>query len=309
EKADVLADVGMVSSAAWIDYDDDGQLDLIVVGEWMPIRVFRQQDGLFVDRTAEADFAKTNGWWNSVTVTDLQGDGLPDLILGNLGLNSLIRASRDEPARLYIHDFSQNGAPEQVLTIYKNGVSYPLAGRDELVQAIPQLRDKFGSYSDFGASQIEDIFPRSELRRAEVREAYLFASSVALNSGDGSFDLRPLPTEAQFAPIYAALPGDFDGDGYTDVVLAGNFSGVPPVRGQYDASYGLLMRGDGTGSLAAVDLEASNLVIDGQVRDLALLRHADGGRLIVVARNDDSLQILRPLRLRSPQSGDAVNAP
>jgi hypothetical protein len=307
EKAEALAEVGMVSSAAWLDYDDDGQLDLIVVGEWMPIRVFRQQDGRFVERTAEAGFSQTNGWWNSVTVADLQADGFPDLVLGNLGLNSLIQASRDEPARLYIHDFSQNGAPEQILTFYKNGVSYPLAGRDELVRAIPQLRDRYTSYADFGASRIQDIFPRSALRQAEVREAHLFASSVALNNGDGSFDLTPLPTEAQFAPIYAALPGDFDGDGHTDVVVAGNFFGVPPVRGRYDASYGLLLRGNGAGGLAAVDLEAGNLVIDGQVRDLELLQHADGGQLIVVARNDNTLQILRPLR--SPYRADLINAP
>jgi hypothetical protein len=299
EKAEGLADAGMVSSAAWVDYDTDGRLDLIVVGEWMPIRVFRQENGRFVDRTAESGFSGTNGWWNSVTVVDLEGNGRPDLILGNLGLNSYIRASPEEPARLYIHDFSQNAAVEQILTFYKNGVSYPLAGRDELVRAIPQLQSRYASYADFGASRIQDIFEESELRQAQVREAHLFASSVALNNGDGSFDLQPLPTEAQFAPIYAVLPGDFDGDGNTDLVVAGNFLGVPPKLGRYDASYGVLLRGDGAGSLAAVDLEASNLVIEGQVRDLEWLRHADGNPLIVVARNDDTLQILRSLVLES----------
>jgi hypothetical protein len=300
EQAPALAEAGMVSSAAWVDYDDDGQLDLIVAGEWMPIRVFRQQDGRFVDRTAEAGFSGTNGWWNSVTVVDLRGNGRPDLILGNLGLNSYIRASPEEPARLYIHDFSHNGALEQILTFYKNGVSYPMADRDAFLRAIPQLRSRYVSYADFGASRIQDIFPASELRQAQVREAYLFASSVALNNGDGSFDLQPLPIEAQFAPIYAVLPGDFDGDGHTDLVIAGNFFGVTPLRGRYDASYGLLLRGDGAGGLASVDLEASNLVILGQVRDLELLQHADGGRVIVVARNDDTLQILRPLALQWP---------
>jgi hypothetical protein len=229
-------------------------------------------------------------------VADLRGSGRPDLILGNLGLNSYIRASREKPARLYIHDFSRNGALEQILTFYKNGVSYPFAGRDELLRVIPELSSRYTTYADFGASQIEDIFPRSELRQAQVREAHRFASSVALNNGDGSFDLHPLPTEAQFAPIYAVLPGDFDGDGHTDLVVAGNFFGVTPVRGRYDASYGLLLRGDGAGGLASVDLETSNLVIVGQVRDLKWLRYADGSRLIVVARNDETVQVLRPLR-------------
>jgi hypothetical protein len=295
--APALAEVGMVSSAVWSDSDGDGRLDLIVVGEWMPVRVFRQEGGRFVDRTAEAGLAGTNGWWNSVTALDLRGTGRPDLILGNVGLNSLVRASPDLPARLYQKDFFRDGTAESILTWYKNGVSYPLADRDALVRAMPQLAARYPTYAAFGAGRLEDVLPASELRQAQVREASLFASSVGLNDGAGRFELRPLPIEAQFAPIFAALPGDFDGDGHQDVIVGGNFHGVPPVRGRYDASYGLLLRGDGEGGLTAMDLEASGLVITGQARDLELVRHAGGGHLVVVARNDDALQVLRPLAL------------
>jgi len=283
----------MVSRATWVDYDGDGKLDLIVVGEWMPVRVFRQENGRFVDRTAEAGLSGTNGWWNSVTAADLNGDGRKDLVLGNLGLNSYIRASPAEPARLYVNDFFGNGTLAQILTFYKHGVSYPVAGRDELVRLMPQLRSKYPSYASFGASHIEDIFPAAELKGATVLEARDFATSVALNKGDGTFDLQALPTEAQFAPVYAGLAEDFDRDGHVDLLLGGNFYGVTPVQGRYDASYGLLLRGDGTGRFAPVDLEASGLVIDGQVRHLAFLKGAKGERLIVAARNGDRLQVLR----------------
>ena len=295
EKAPALSEAGMVSSATWIDYDHDGKLDLVVVGEWMPVRVFHQENGKLVDRTKEAGLSGTNGWWNSVEAVDLRGNGRRDLVLGNLGLNSYLHASLKEPARLYVNDFSHSGGGnlEQILTSYKNGVSYPVAGRDELLKKIPSLRGKYPSYKDFGASRVEDIFPAADLSQAQVREAYTFASAVALNNGNGTFTLQPLPLEAQFAPIYASLAGDFDGDGKTDLLVGGNFYGVIPVLGRYDASYGLLLRGDGKGGFTAVDMAESNLVIDGQVRDMKMLRGPKGERLIVVARNNDKVMVLR----------------
>jgi hypothetical protein len=292
ERAEGLADAGMVTSAAWFDHDDDGQLDLAVVGEWMPVRLFVQEDGRFGERTAEAGLSGTNGWWNRVTAVDLTGDGREDLVLGNLGLNSFLRASPGEPARLYVHDFARDGKLEQILTFYKNGVDYPLAGRDELISVLPHLRAQYPSYADFGASRLEDIFEESELQEARVLEAKVFASSVAVNNGDGTFELQPLPIEAQFAPIHAVLADDFDGDGNTDVLVAGNQYSVPPVRGRYDASYGTLLLGDGTGDLRPVDMGASGLAIRGQVRDMAFLERADGERLIVLARNGETAQVL-----------------
>src|SRR2546427_7351329 len=281
----------MVTAATWVDYDGDGKLALIVAGEWMPIRVFHQENGRFVDRTEQAGFAGTNGWWSSIQAVDLNGDGRPDLVLGNLGLNSFIRASRAEPARLYEGDFFDTGSLAQILTSYRQGVSYPLAGRDELLQVMPSLRSRYPTYASFGASRIQNIIPGKALRRARVLESDTFASAIALNRGDGTFELHALPTEAQFAPIYASLAGDFDGDGRTDLVTAGNFSGVTPVEGRYDASYGLFLRGDGRGGFTAVDIEQSGLAIDGQVRHMALLKRANGERLIVVARNNDRLQL------------------
>ena len=293
--APTLGTTGMVTSAAWVDYDHDGHLDLVVTGEWMPVRVFHQEDGRFVDRTSSAGLAGSEGWWNTVTVADLNADGRPDLVLGNLGLNSYIRASAKEPARLSVGDFGNTGSLEQFLTFYKHGVSYPVAGRDEIVRLLPTLRSRYPSYTSFGASRLEDILPKAALAAAAVSVAHDFASSVAINRGNGTFALHALPAEAQFAPVYAALAEDFDGDGHLDLLLAGNMFGVTPVSGRYDASYGLLLHGLGDGSFTAVDLEASGLLIEGQVRHLRTLRAANGDQLVVAARNDTTLAFVRPL--------------
>lgn len=279
----IIANAGMVTAAAWLDGD------LVVVGEWMPVRIFHQENGGWVERSLPS----STGWWNHVQTADLNHDGRLDLVLGNLGLNSSIRASRREPVRLYLGDFFGTGTITPILTSYRHGVSYPLAGRDELIQALPQLRPRYPTYASFGASRVEDFIPRKALRQARVLSAETFANAVVLNRGRGTFELRLLPTAAQFAPVYASLAEDFDGDRKTDLIVAGNFYGVTPVQGRYDASYGLVLRGDGNGGFAAVDMEESGLDIDGQVRRMAMLRRANGERVMLVARNDDRLQILQ----------------
>ncbi len=294
--ASALSTAGMVTSAAWLDYDRDGMQDLVVVGEWMPVRVFHQEQGKLVERTTETGFAGSDGWWNTVSAADLDGDGHVDLVLGNLGLNAYITASAKEPAQLYVNDFLKNGTVEQILTFYKHGISYPLAGRDELVKLLPVLRPKYPSYASFGASRIEDIFPAGDLKQANRLQAHAFATVVARNSGRGTFIMEPLPVEAQFAPTHAILVRDFDGDGSLDLLLGGNFSRVPPVQGRYDAGYGLLLRGIGGGRFATVDQSTSQLSIDGDVKQMRLLSNGARGTLVLVARNNLPLQLLRAPR-------------
>jgi hypothetical protein len=291
-KGSTIASAGMATDAAWVDQDGDGRLELVVVGEWMPVRLFRQEGGRFVDATGAAGLEGSEGWWNSVTAADLNGDGRPDLVLGNLGLNSYVKAKRDEPARLYVADFFSTGTLKQILTFYKHGVSYPVAGRDDLVRLMPPLRSRYPSYRDFGAARVDEIFPPAELAKATVLEARTFASAVALGTPQG-FVLHALPAEAQFFPVYATVARDFDGDAKVDLLLAGNFSGVTPMYGRYDAGLGLLLRGAGDGTFTAVDMVRSGVSIDGEVRDLQVVRGAAGEESIAVARNNDSLLLLR----------------
>jgi len=284
---------GMVTSGAWLDFDGDRLLDLVLVGEWMPVRVYRQEGrgGRFTERTNEAGMADTEGWWNHVAVADVNNDRHPDLVLGNLGLNSYVRASRAEPARLYVADFFNTGSLKQILTFHKGGTSYPVVGRDDLVRLMPPLRQRYPSYRSFGAARVEDILPLVELQRATVLQSRTFASAIALGDG-GAFRLQPLPPEAQFFPVFASLARDFDGDGKVDLLLGGNFHGVTPVYGRYDAGYGLLLKGGGDGTFSAVDMATSGVAILGEVRDMKLVRCADGAVAVAVARNNDTLLLL-----------------
>ena len=293
DRAPGLSEAGMITSAAWVDYDGDGKLDLVTVGEWTRVLLFHQEQGRFVERGERAGLEDTEGWWNSVSVADLTGDGRPELVLGNLGLNSYVTASRTEPARLYVHDFGRDGTVESILTVYKHGVSHPVAGRDEIVRAVPALRSRYPSYASFGASTIDRIFPEAEVASAKTLVARSLASVVARNDGQGRFTIEPLPVEAQIAPIHATVADDFDGDGRIDLLVAGNFHGVPPIQGRYDASYGLLLRGTGSGRFAAVELSRSGVELEGQVRRMRMVR-TPAGRVVAVARNDDRVLMLQP---------------
>ena len=289
-----LRDAGMVTDAAWADVRGSDAPELVVVGEWMPFTVFEREQDRLVDRTAEAGLANTSGWWRSVHAADLDADGTTDLIAGNLGLNSRLQATPDEPARLYLNDFDENGQPDPILTHFRNRTSYPHAGRDALLQQIPSLKEQFPTYESFGDSQVEDIFSASTLRDATVRTARTFASVYAENQGNGTFTVDSLPSRAQMAPVYGILSHDLYGDGTLDVLMGGNFHGVKPKQGRYDASYGTLLRRRGSNRWTPVPPPESHLYLQGEVRALRVLRRPQGAHAILVARNDARPQVVVP---------------
>ena len=288
-----LAHVGMVTDALWTDVDGDHREDLVVVGEWMPITVFRNT-GTKLERVTTRGFEHSAGWWNRIIAADFTGDGRVDFVLGNLGLNTRLRASPTQPLRMYVKDFDGNGFPEQVLTTDEGGAETPLALRDELTAVLPSLTPRYPQYVDYARQTVRDIFGTA-LDSAVVKRVDTFASALARNNGDGSFTLIPLPREAQIAPVYGILAGDFDHDGRSDLLLGGNLAGVQPAFGSMMGSYGLLLRGNGRGEFSAVRAAESGFIVPGQTRDIQRLRTRRGD-LYIVTRNNDRPLFFRALR-------------
>ncbi len=292
EVAPDLAKTGMVTDAQWVDQDKDGDLDLVVVGEWMPVTLFRNTGGGLVNVTAEVALDGSNGWWNCLEVTDLNNDGHLDLVAGNLGKNSKLQASESEPVSIYLSDFDRNGVLEQILCYYKLGKSYPMALRPDLVRQLPFLEQKFPRHADYAGKQITEIFSEAQLRQATVKQAYTFATSVFYGSAEGTFRREDLPLAAQVSPTYAVLARDVDQDGTQDLLLAGNFFGVKPQLGRYDASYGVVLTTDGAGTFVPHSPMSSGLALTGEVRDMIPLSRQNEREVILVAKNNDRMQVL-----------------
>jgi hypothetical protein len=296
-----LHHVGMVTDAVWRDIDGDGRLDLIVVGEWMPITVFHNEGGGRLKRIVVPGLENSEGWWNRIVAGDFNGDGRVDFVIGNLGLNGRLRATPQEPLTMYVKDFDGDGAAEQIISIYSHRVSYPLALRAELINTLPFLASRLPTFKDYATKTVKDIFTPQELSGALLKKTSTLATTLALNNGDGSFTLVPLPNEAQVAPVYGILAADVDHDGHTDLLLAGNFDGFKPDIGRMAASYGLLLHGDGKGRFTPIRTTESGFFVPGQSRDIARVRTAHGD-LYVVARNND-----RPLLFRATGAETVVS--
>jgi hypothetical protein len=283
--------IGMVTDAQWVDLDGDGRKDLILCGEFMPVMVFMNTPSGFVDKTAAYFGTPQPGFWNTLTLTDIDGDGKPDLIAGNLGLNSCIKVSPKEPAELYYADFDHNGSIDPFVNFYIQGVSYPFVSRDELNDQIYPMRKKFASYKDYANATMKDIFSPEEIARAGKWTATESRTTCWLNKGD-HFSQVALPVEAQFAPVTRIVDGDFNGDGNTDLLLLGNHSDNRLKLGSMDANYGVLLEGDGRGGFRYIPQSASGLSVKGDVKSAQRVE-IDGQKLLVIGVADGALLFYR----------------
>jgi len=287
-----LEQAGMITDGKWFDYDVDGRPDLVVVGEYMPVKVFHNQKGVLKEVTGAAGLSKTNGWWNRLVIADVNNDGYPDMVAGNHGSNSRFQCSEEKPVSMYVGDFDNNGRLEQIVTSYNKEKAYPMVLRHDLLAALPSLKKKYLKYASYKEEGIEDIFTEEQLSKAHRLDMYVQESSVFLNGQDGSFTRKALPTEAQFSPMYGIAVEDFDGDGHKDILMGGNFYQAKPEVGIYDASYGVFLKGDGKGEFSTVHQSRSGLYSDGAIRDISVLKMQDIN-IILIIKNDGCIQIAK----------------
>jgi hypothetical protein len=287
-----LKNIGMIRDMLWEDVDGDGDQDMIIAGDWMPLKVFINEDGRFKEKKDAFGRLKTNGWWNCLAAGDFNGDGFIDFIAGNLGLNSRFKATPEKPVSMYVSDFDLNGTVEQIICAYDGDKSYPLALKHDLTRQIPELAKKYPTYESYKNQQITDIFTPEQLKNSILLDAYLMETSVFINDGKGNFSRKPLPAETQFSPIYGATVGDFNGDGNQDILMGGNLYNVKPEFGRYDASYGAMLSGNGHGGFTYVPAKISGFHLNGEVRDIKEIKTLKGN-LMIVARSNDALQVFK----------------
>lgn len=290
ELAPDLVEPGLVTTAVWMDYDNNQSLDLVVGGEWMPLSFFTQKDGKFTNETKAMGYAETTGWWNRIRAADFDNDGDLDLIAGNLGLNYKYKASGNEPFQVWGHDFDKSGTKDIVLGYYNKGTCYPVRGRQCSSDQIPSIKKKFPTYRAFASANVEEVYG-PDLNEALHYSVSSFASVYLENRGNGSFNVSKLPNEAQFSLINGIVPMDYNGDGNMDVVVAGNLFVSEVETGRADAGNGLVMVGDGKGGFEPVTHFESGFFANGDVKDLRLITGGNGNARILVANNDGKLQL------------------
>jgi len=292
QKAVDLHQIGMVTDAIWADIDNDNDQDLVVIGDWMPIKVLENQNGTLTHNSQLITHNSPNGFWNCIQAGDFNKDGAIDFVIGNHGKNSRLKASEREPLTMYVYDFDKNRTAEQIISLYNNGESYPLALRHDLVMQMPSLKKKYLYYKDYKGQQVADIFEEAQLKNAIKLSVTNTATSIAMNNGNGTFSLKALPIEAQLAPIHALLIKDFNNDENLDLLIGGNFYQSKPELGIYDASYGLLLKGNGMGKFTALSAKESGFSVKGAIRDFVQINTSNEA-LILVARNNDSVLFYR----------------
>jgi enediyne biosynthesis protein E4 len=293
-----LLSLGLVCDAVSTDFNNDGWQDLVLAGEWMPVTFLKNNHGKFENVTTASGVSDQQGLWSSILPGDFDNDGDMDYIAANLGLNSFYRASREHPARLYAKDFDNNGSYDAIPSLYlpdETGRKYEFTAqtRDDLVKQMIGMRSKFQNYKTYAIATFDKILSPEELKDALILSANNFRSSIIINKGNSTFEIRSLPMEAQLSMLNGMLAEDFDRDGNLDLVINGNDFGTEVSVGRYDALNGLYLKGDGAGNFKAVSMLESGVFIPGNGKALVKSVNANGDLILFASQNRGALKAFR----------------
>ena len=285
-----LIKLGMITDGLWTDFNNDGNIDLLLVGEWMGIHVFIQEDGVFKKRSDEYFDRNTTGWWFSLDEGDFDKDGDLDYVFGNLGLNYKYQAKPEESFDLYVSDFDGNDKSDIVLSYHNSGEEYPLRGRQCSSEQIPIIKIAYKDYNSFSTASMNDIFGKDNLEQSEHFQVESFASIFLENTGDGKFRTLDLPNEAQYAPINDIVIQDIDDDGNLDIAVIGNLYASEVETPRSDAGMGLVLLGNGTNQFKAVNTQKSGFIVSNDSKKAKKIELISGSA-IIIANNQGPVQV------------------
>lgn len=283
-----IGELGMVTDAVWSDIDKDGFLDLVITEDWGEVKVYKNNKGKNLTKGSKIEHSE--GLWTSIHAVDIDGDGDEDFIVGNMGENTKLKASIENPAYLYANDFDKNGIFEPIITcITEDGKTYPMVLKGEIQRALPMIKQKFVKYSDYANKTIDEMFTKEQLKDAVVKRIETTKTVILENDGKGNFKIKNLPKEVQYSVVQAVETGDFDNDGKLDMLVVGNFFDVLPEWGRFDMNYGLFLKGNGKGDFQVS--KNTGFKVSGQSRKMAKVKSASNKVNIVIAKNNDNAQI------------------
>jgi enediyne biosynthesis protein E4 len=284
-----LKNIGMVTDATFTDIDKDGFEELVLVGEWMPLSIFKNNNGQ-INTTALVN-EKSYGWWHSLTAMDINKDGNIDFIGGNISLNTRFRANEALPLNMIAGDIDKNGSIDCIIGLYYNdGMQYPYPGRDALLDQMVSMKKKYLRYENYSSVTFDNLFTKEQLANTENYKANCITNTFFMGDGKGNFTLQMMPPKAQLAPINAAIPFDFDNDGIQDILIAGNDYSTEVETGRYDAGIGLAIKNLGNGKFKSLPATESGLNLDGDVKCMKPIK-INGKSCFIIGRNAGKLEI------------------
>jgi hypothetical protein len=281
--------IGMISDCAAADIDEDGDMDILAVGDWQGVRVWSNEGGAFAERTLELGFDHSQGLWNTLKVVDMDNDGHLDIVAGNLGENCRLEASEEKPMVLFVNDFDANSFSDPILCSYYGDTLYPRVLRHNLLSQLPYLKKENLEYKTYARKSVFEVFDTLQLERSALLQVQTLSTTVFYNNGNGTFVHQKLPLRAQTAPIYAIEAVDVNGDGLKDLVMGGNLYEVQPEWGRYDASRGTVVLNGSDRNWKVLSQPESGLNIDGQVRDIKAYER-DGKTYVLFSKVDGPIE-------------------